>query len=226
MKNKFIQIFKVSILPIFFLIIYLSPIRKFFLDPNFFDKLNKILNNPLAPLIYGLLYVLGVVFAVPGLPLTVFSGVFFGFWTGSIIVIIASNIGISLTFIISRYLGNSFFQKWSTKFNYIDSLDKKLYTNGFKVMFLLRIIPIVPFNALNYTAGLTKISMKNYSLASFLGMMPASMLYVYFGASAIEIKNNPFGIILSISLLILFTIISLFIKKYSELKELNNKDTL
>lgn len=223
MKNKFIQIFKILILPMFFLIIYLSPIRDFFLDPNFFDRLNEVLDNPLAPLIYGFIYVLGVIFAVPGLPITVFSGVFFGFWTGSIVAIIASNIGVNITFIISRYLGNSFFQKWSTKFTYLNSLDEKFDKNGFQVMFLLRIIPIVPFNALNYTAGLTRISMKNYSSASLFGMMPGSMLYVYFGASAIDIKNNPFGIILSILLLFLFTIVSLFLKKYSSLKDIDEE---
>lgn len=222
MKDTLLNLFKILALPIFLLIIYLSPVRDFFLDPNFFDRLNEVLDKPLAPLIYGLIYVLGVIFAVPGLPITVFSGVFFGFWTGSIVAIIASNIGVNITFIISRYLGNSFFQKWSKKFTYLNSLDEKFYENGFQVMFLLRIIPLVPFNALNYTAGLTRISMKNYSSASLLGMMPGSMLYVYFGASAIDIKNNPFGIIVSILLLVIFTIVSLFLKKHSSLKDMSD----
>lgn len=179
--------------------------------------LGRVQENPWAPFIYIALYIVGVVFALPGLALTVIAGPIFGFWKGTLLVVIASNIGCQMTFWISRWLGQEFVERFIRSESFLEKVSDKIERNGFMVMLYLRLIPLFPFNAINYLSGLTSIKHRDYTIATFVGMLPATMVYVYLSASAAEIKDNPLGLIVSVVVLIVFTVATTMIKRRQKL---------
>lgn len=197
-----------------------SPLKEVVLNMNIPERFIEIRGYPLAPFFYAGFYIIGVLLALPGLPMTVMSGGLFGFGIGTLVAVLGSNIGTQLTFFISRYFGGDLSSFITRRYPYLSQLDKQLNHNGFRVLVSLRLLPIVPFNAINYLAGLTSISYRDYTFGNVLGMLPGTMLYVYFGAAAMDI-NNPAGIILSIVLLVAFTAIMTRFKKKSGLTELD-----
>lgn len=209
------------------LLLLLSPVRQYLLQINIVEIIKSFAGKPIAPLLYIGFYIVGVIFAFPGLPLTVLSGAMFGFELGTLVTVIGSNLGIQVTFFISRYFGSTLMPFLMRRYPYFKEMDQKLQHNGFRVMVTLRLLPIIPFNAINYLAGLTSVSYKDYTMGNLVGILPATMLYVYFGATAIESQGNPKGLILSIVLLILFTGISTVIKRMQMKKksEILEKDT-
>ena len=195
------------------LLFTLSPIRNNLLQMNLPERIKTFAGNPLAPFLYVGIYILGVLLAFPGLPLTVLAGAMFGFGLGTLVTVLGSNLGIQLTFLISRYFGGELMPFLTHRYPYFKLMDQKLKHNGFRVMVTLRLLPIIPFNAINYLSGLTSVTYRDYTLGNLVGMLPGSMLYVYFGTTAIESRQNPQGLIFSILLLVFFTGISAVIKK-------------
>ena len=195
------------------LLFTLSPIRNNLLQMNLPERIKTFAGNPLAPFLYVGIYILGVLLAFPGLPLTVLAGAMFGFGLGTLVTVLGSNLGIQLTFLISRYFGGELMPFLTHRYPYFMQMDQKLKHNGFRVMVTLRLLPIIPFNAINYLSGLTSVTYRDYTLGNLVGMLPGSMLYVYFGTTAIESRQNPQGLIFSILLLVFFTGISAVIKK-------------
>jgi uncharacterized membrane protein YdjX (TVP38/TMEM64 family) len=121
---------------------------------------------------------------IPGTLLTLGAGAIFGLWTGTLTVVAGSNVGALAAFL----LGRSLFRDWAraivTKNDRLSVLDRAVATNGFRIVFLTRLSPLFPFNVLNYAFGVTRVSTKDYVVASVLGMLPGTFLYVYLGASA------------------------------------------
>jgi uncharacterized membrane protein YdjX (TVP38/TMEM64 family) len=139
--------------------------------------------------IYCVIYVLACVFLVPGSILTLGAGVLFGVVKGSIIVSIASTTGATAAFIAGRYLA----RKWvaskvdgNTRFK---AIDEAVADEGWKIVGLTRLSPVFPFNLLNYAFGLTKVSIKDYIIASWIGMMPGTIMYVYMGSLAGDLAS-------------------------------------
>lgn len=194
------------------LIIFLS-IKGYISVQKLLDLVNAIKGSPYAPFIYVFIYIAGVVLALPGIALTALSGPIFGFWKGALLVIISSNLGCQLTFFISRFMGRDFVKRFIKEDSMADRISRKIENNGFLVMLYLRILPIFPFNGVNYVSGLTNIRYRDYTLASFIGMLPGTLVYVYLSATAADIKDNPVGLIISIGTLILFTVVTTVIRK-------------
>ncbi len=201
------------------ILLALSPVRNILLQMNLDETIKSFAGRPTAPFVFIGLYIVGVIFAFPGLPLTVLAGAMFGFGLGTLVTVIGSNIGIQVTFLISRYFGGELMPFLARRYPYFKEIDQKLKHNGFSVMVTLRLLPIIPFNAINYLAGLTTVSYRDYIMGNLVGMLPGSMLYVYFGATAMESQGNPKGLILSIILLLLFTGVSFAFKKKQRKKE-------
>lgn len=187
-------------------LVFLSPIRDLLNIDQLSEWLFSIKEQPFSGVIYGLIYVAGVILVVPGLALTALAGVLFGFVKGSLIVVIASNIGCHITFLLARYLGGEFIQKRIKEDSFVDKMSGKMKDHGFMVMLYMRLLPIFPFNVINYASGLTPIKYRDYALATLIGMLPGTLVYVYLAASATNIKDNPIGLVISIAVLILFTI--------------------
>jgi len=131
-----------------------------------------------GPVIFAGIYVLGVVVGIPGLALTVAAGGLFGSWLGIILVSLAATIGASFSFLIARYFAREAVAHWLSKREKFKKLDVMTEEHGAMIVAITRLIPIFPFNLLNYAFGLTKIPFWTYVFWSWLCMLPGTVLYV------------------------------------------------
>ena len=127
-------------------------------------------------------YILATVFFLPGSILTIGAGLLFGVITGSILVSIGSVTGAALAFLVSRYLARERIEKKFGKNRKFAAIDSAIGREGWKIVFLLRLTPLLPFNLSNYLYGLTSVAFWHYVLASWIGMIPGTILYVYIGS--------------------------------------------
>jgi uncharacterized membrane protein YdjX (TVP38/TMEM64 family) len=129
------------------------------------------------------IYILATIAFVPGLLLTLGAGLLFGVVWGSVYVFVASTAGAILAFWIGRYLLRDWVAKKIDGNAKFQAIDTAVGQSGFKIVLLTRLSPAFPFNLLNYAYGVTGVSLRDYSLAS-IGMIPATILYVYIGSLA------------------------------------------
>lgn len=137
--------------------------------------------GPWGPVVFVFVYALAVVAAVPGSALTIASGALFGSTFGVLVVSIGSTIGASLSFLIARYVARDAVVGWLSKndtFHHLDQLSKQ---RGAFIVALTRLVPIFPFNLLNYGFGLTSIPFRTYLFWSWLCMLPGTALFVMGG---------------------------------------------
>ncbi len=137
-----------------------------------------------GPLLVGLLYIVACVFFVPGAILTLGAGLLFGVVLGTVTVSIASVLGATAAFLIGRYLVRDWIEQKLEGYPRFHAIDEAVGKNGFKIVFLTRLSPAFPFNLLNYAFGLTRVSLRDYVLASWIGMFPGTLMYVYLGSMA------------------------------------------
>jgi len=147
----------------------------------------------LAPLLYGLGYVLFVVLLVPGATLTIGAGLTFGLGLGTLVVVLAANTGACLAFLIARHLLRSRVERWLSGRDRLAAIDRAVESQGWRVVALTRLSPAFPFNVQNYFYGLTGVSLAGYTAASLVGMLPGTLLYVYIGAAGAEVAAAAGG---------------------------------
>lgn len=142
----------------------------------------------LAVLAYIIAYALNTVSIMPPIAaLSLAAGLAFGAVWGALYLMIGAMIGTTVTFMISRYFGRSLIEKMlKGKFK---DLDEKLANNGFMTILFFRVIPLVPYEVLNYAGGLSRIKFKDYFFATFLGLIPGVIVSAFFGGSLGEIKS-------------------------------------
>jgi len=153
------------------------------------EMLNNALNwveqlGPTGPIIFILMYIVACVLFIPGSALTLGAGAIFGVIKGSIIVSIASTIGATAAFLIGRYLARDWIARKIEKNEKFGLIDRAVAGDGWLIVGLTRLSPVFPFSLLNYAYGLTKVSLRDYVLASWIGMMPGTVMYVYLGSLA------------------------------------------
>jgi len=166
----------------------------------------------LAPLLYLLIYSIAPVFFVPGWIITIAGGLAFGPLWGTVLTVVGATIGATLAFFVGRFLGRGFVTRLlKEKFKSVASLDEKAASRGFEVVFFLRLIPLVPFNVLDYMAGISKIGARDYILGTFLGIIPGTFAYVFLGSTLTQIKSWRFA--LAVGLLILLSLIPILYKR-------------
>jgi uncharacterized membrane protein YdjX (TVP38/TMEM64 family) len=149
--------------------------------------------GPLAPLAFIAMYIVACVAFIPGSILTIGAGVIFGVVLGSIYVSIAATLGATAAFLVGRYLARGWVSarlEGNPKFKAIDEAVGK---EGWKIVILTRLSPVFPFNLLNYAYGLTRVSLRDYFFASWLGMIPGTVLYVYIGALTGDVARAAGG---------------------------------
>jgi uncharacterized membrane protein YdjX (TVP38/TMEM64 family) len=138
----------------------------------------------LAPLAFMAAYSVATVFFLPGVLFTLAGGVLFGPWLGTLYSLTGATIGASLAFLIARYLARDWVaQRAGTRLRQlIDGVD----TEGWRFIAFVRLVPLFPFNLLNYALGLTRIPLVQYVLTSFLFMAPGGAAYTYLGYAGRE----------------------------------------
>jgi uncharacterized membrane protein YdjX (TVP38/TMEM64 family) len=152
------------------------------------------------PYLSFLVYAAAMVLFIPGSILTMSAGfVFasaFGLGGGIILVtlstLIGASIGAAASFLLGRYLLRDLVQRLARKYTIFEALDSALQQNGLKIFLLLRLSPIVPFNATNYIGGVSAVSFRDFALALF-GILPGTIFYAFLGASAGSLADSSSG---------------------------------
>ncbi len=149
--------------------------------------------GPWGPAAIVALYVATCVLFVPGTILTLGAGALFGFTTGSIAAVIGSNLGANAAFLIARYVARSKIEGVLSGNAKLRALDGVVAREGFLIVFLTRLSPVFPFNALNYAYGLTSVAWRKYALMSLVGMLPGTLAYVYLGSVGRAVAGSESG---------------------------------
>jgi uncharacterized membrane protein YdjX (TVP38/TMEM64 family) len=137
-----------------------------------------------GPVIFIGIYILACVLFIPGAILTLGAGVIFGVVKGSVIVSIAATLGATCAFLAGRYLAREWVARKIEGNEKFKAVDEAVAREGWKIVGLVRLSPVFPFNLLNYAFGLTKVSLRDYFFASWIGMFPGTVMYVYIGSLA------------------------------------------
>lgn len=135
----------------------------------------------LGIVLYVAIYAVATVLLAPGALLTIAGGFAYGFW-GLPVVIVAAAIGASLAFLVARHLvRDRVRQVFETRRN-IAAIDRAIAAEGWKIVLLFRLSPLIPFNLQNYLFGITAVRFPQYLAATIVGIAPATTLFVYVGA--------------------------------------------
>lgn len=150
-------------------------------------RLRLVLNwvdglGPVGPAAYVLLYVAVTILLIPGSILTLGAGAVFGVVWGTIYTSIGSTLGATAAFLLGRYLLRDWVAGKAAEYPRFRAIDDAIGRKGAKIIFLLRLSPLVPFNLSNYLYALSKVPVRSYMLASWAGMLPGTLLYVYIGS--------------------------------------------
>ena len=162
----------------------------------------------MGPIIYIIMFSLVPLTLFPDSILAIAGGLAFGFINGYIYTTIGALIGGSLSFYISRKLGRETVKKLTKE--KLDNIEKMINERGFFIIFLLRLIPLFPFDVISYGAGLTSISYKDFILATLVGTIPGIAVFTNIGTQSVNIGSNSFYI--SIAALILLFAASFLLK--------------
>jgi uncharacterized membrane protein YdjX (TVP38/TMEM64 family)/rhodanese-related sulfurtransferase len=147
----------------------------------------------LAPIVFILIYVLATVLFLPGSVLTLAGGALFGPVSGALLNLTGATLGAALAFLISRYLASDWIaDKAGGK---VKQLINGVEGEGWRFVAFVRLVPLFPFNLLNYALGLTKIRFMHYLLASAVFMLPGAIAYTYLGYAGREAIGGGEGLI-------------------------------
>ncbi|MEX2466549.1 MAG: TVP38/TMEM64 family protein [Gemmatimonadota bacterium] len=146
-----------------------------------------------AGVAYVALYAVAAVAWIPGSILTLASGAIFGLVRGTAYTLVGATLGASLAFLVSRYVARAAIERKLGRSPKLEAVDEAIAREGAKVVFLIRLSPVFPFNALNYALGLTRVRFRDYVPASALGMIPGTFMYVYAGHAAGQVAAGTAG---------------------------------
>ncbi len=130
------------------------------------------------------IYVLACVLMLPGSVLTLGAGAVFGVVKGTAICSVAATLGATAAFLVGRYLARDRVARMIEGNERFRAVDEAVGREGWKIVGLTRLSPVFPFNLLNYAYGITRVSLRDYFLASWIGMFPGTVMYVYLGSLA------------------------------------------
>lgn len=137
--------------------------------------------GPLGPVLLVGVYILACVLLLPGSVLTLGAGLAFGFWKGLVAVSIGSTLGACAAFWVGRTFGRAWVEGKVAADPKLAALDRAVGREGRKIVFLTRLSPVFPFNLLNFFYGVTRVDFADYALASWIGMLPGTAVYVLLG---------------------------------------------
>lgn len=144
-------------------------------------------------LVLALVYIPAAVFLVPGSLLTLGAGFAFGVFRGSIAVSLGSTAAAAVAFVLGRFLARDWVEQRVRNSPKFRAIDQAVAEQGFKIVLLTRLSPVFPYNFLNYAFGLTKVRFRDYILASWVGMFPGTVMYVYLGSIASDLASAAAG---------------------------------
>lgn len=174
------------------LLLLVGTLIAIFIAARFFriqDHLKQILESVSTlghwgPILFVTLYILASIFFIPGSVLTLGAGAIFGVFWGSVYVSVGSTLGATAAFLVGRYFARGAISRKIDGNPRFAAIDKAVAVDGWKIVGLTRLSPVFPFTLLNYAFGITRVSLRDYIVASWIGMMPGTVMYVYLGSLA------------------------------------------
>jgi len=151
-----------------------------------------------APLLFILIYALASVLFLPGSALTLAGGALFGPFWGTLYNLIGATLGATLAFIIARYLASDWVENKTA--GRLKTIKQGVDDEGWRFVAFTRLVPLFPFNLLNYALGLTRIPLRQYIIASAICMLPGAVAYTYLGYAGREAAAGGEGLIQKILL--------------------------
>jgi uncharacterized membrane protein YdjX (TVP38/TMEM64 family) len=140
--------------------------------------------GPAGVIAFVVIYVLACVFMLPGSVLTLGAGAVFGVLKGVAICSVAATLGATAAFLVGRHLARDRVARMIEGNERFRAIDEAVGREGWKIVGLTRLSPVFPFNLLNYAYGITTVRLRDYVLASWIGMLPGTVMYVYLGSLA------------------------------------------
>jgi len=165
----------------------------------------------LAPVVFVMIYVGLTVLLFPAVVATLAGGALFGVVAGSLITLVAAVLGATIAFAIGRRLGQADVQRLIG--GRASRLEEWMRRRGFVALLYARLVPIVPFNLLNYAAGMTGMSLRSYVAATAIGIIPGTVAYTALGSTARHPGSLPFIIALT-AVAILTVVLAVISRKH------------
>ena len=196
-----------------FLLFVFTPLKAVF-DVKLFKSFIQQYEGYIEVLFIAIYTILTVV-GIPGTVLTIVGGSLFGLWHGTLISIISATLGAWASFLAARYLLQDFVQKKFVKNRLLNKFQIAVLDRPFAFVLTTRLIPVSPFNLVNYLFGLTTINWFDYTFATFIGVIPGSFAYTWIGVSGEEAMNggDRLSFFLALSFLALLSTIPLVYRR-------------
>lgn len=134
-----------------------------------------------APATFVVLYVLCTLLLVPRTVLTVGAGFLFGPWWGLLWALVSINLGANLAFLSGRHFVRGLVARRTRDRGRLQALDRAVARDGWRIVALTRLTPVLPYSILNYAFGLTRVRWRQFALGSFAGMFPGTLMLVVLG---------------------------------------------
>ena len=164
-----------------------TPLGTYLTRDGVFQVIDWLRGHPWAPAIFVAIYATATAIAVPGTILTLAGGGIFGFFWGTVLNLTAANIGANAAFLIARALGRDGVRHLvGSDSTALEKLDGVVRRHGFQGLLTLRLIPLVPFNALNFGSGLMPLRWRTYALATLVGIVPGTVVYTFFADALLQ----------------------------------------
>ncbi|XP_074268961.1 uncharacterized protein LOC141592255 [Silene latifolia] len=180
----------VLLLLVALLFLYSLPIEQYLKD--FLQWVKEDL-GPWGPFVLAVAYIPLTVLAVPASVLTLGGGYLFGLPLGFIADSVGATLGATVAFLLGRTIGKSYVMSKLKNYPKFHAVAIAIQRSGFKIVFLLRLVPLLPFNMLNYLLSVTPVSLGAYMLATWLGMMPITFAFVYVGTTLKDLSDVTHG---------------------------------
>jgi uncharacterized membrane protein YdjX (TVP38/TMEM64 family) len=173
----------------------------------------------LAPILYMLVYAVAPSLLLPGLPITLVGGILFGPFWGVVYTITSSTLGACLAFLVARYVARDWVEAKLTSPRW-RRLDQGVEKHGWKVVAFTRLIPLFPFNLLNYAFGLTRIRFLHYAVTTFFCMLPACVAFIVFSSSLLDVNRGRISpaFLGGLGLIVLVSLLPVFYQRYKAKK--------
>ena len=149
--------------------------------------------GPIAPLLFVGVYAIGTLLFLPGAVMTLTGGVLFGPVWGTLYNLTGATLGAVLAFLAARYLASDWVEQRSG--GRLGQLKSGVENAGWRFVAFTRLVPLFPFNLLNYALGLTRIPLLHYLIASWLCMLPGAIAYTYLGYAGRETMAGDTGFV-------------------------------
>ena len=174
------------------------------------EKVQRWINTlgMLGPATFFLLYVVAVVLLVPGSVLAITAGLVYGLW-GVPLALAAATSGATISFFVARYLAHTPVQALTTQNTLWRAIEQSVSDGGWRVVGLLRVSPLIPFNLLNYFFGITRIRFQHYLPGTLIGITPGTTVNVFLASAGEAITLGGLSHPLSAGILILGTLVTI-----------------